>query len=88
MPPKRISRTTKHLPTNDPSNAFVGVIDGHISLVDVGSGIPDESYFSGVVDADSLIEMGYTESEVEDMQAALDERIDEQLFGDNYKSNQ
>lgn len=86
MKPKRITRTTTPITTTNKENAFVGIVDGNVSLVDLGSGFEDESMITGEVDVDALREMGLSDDDIAKAQEALDERINEKLFGDSTRA--
>jgi hypothetical protein len=87
MPPKKIRRVTAPIEGTNKENSFVGILDGRVSLIDVGSGFEDEATLTGEVDVDALRELGLTDEEIEKRQQDLDGQIDEQLFGNNLKAN-
>ena len=86
MKPKRISRVTSPIATQDKSNAFVGILDGKASLIDVGSGFEDESMMTGEVDVEALRESGMTDEEIADAQYELEEKIMEKILGESAKA--
>jgi hypothetical protein len=86
MPPKKIRRVTSPIEGTDKDKSFVGILNGRAALIDVGSGLEDESLLTGEVDVDALRELGLSDEEIEKRQQDLDEQIDEQLFGNTLKA--
>lgn len=83
MPPKKIRRVTAPIESSTKESGFVSIVAGRPMLVDVGSGIEDESLLTGEVDVEALREAGLSDEEIERRQQYLDEQIDEQLFGNS-----
>jgi len=84
--PKKISRVTEPIATQDKSRAFVGILDGKASLIDVGSGFEDEAMMTGEVDVESLRASGMTDEEIADAQYELEEKILDKMLGDSAKA--